>query len=293
MDGSELSVLVATRNRASDLENMLASLATEWDEIGEVLVVSNDSNDATPEVLERFAREQPKLKSLHVKERGKARALNLALERSHYPAVAFIDDDIIVQPGWAAALRQAFRTLDNPGFQGRIRLPQDVRDDKDKMALYRRYQTLPVVDLGTDNGQRGTLTGANMAVRREVLERMNGFDARIGPGASGTGEDTELANRIRQSEGAVFGYIAGAEVVHIFDESRLTDAGFEDHFRRLGASRMVVRPRSKGRIVPNLISRWVKSKIARLRGDERSTYHHLGRYFVYSQMLKMSGNRPR
>ncbi len=290
MDGPELSVLVATRDRAEDLEKMLASLAGEWDQIGEVVVVDNGSSDRTPEVLERRAGEQPKLKRLQLEQPGQSRALNLAIEHSRYAAVAFLDDDVLVLPGWAAAMREAFGTLDYPGFQGRVRLPEEVRNDPDKMALYKRYRTLPVVDFGSGFCERKTITGANMAVRREVLERVGPFDVRLGPGATGFGGDTELADRIR-GEGRPFAYVAGAEVVHAFDASRLTEASFEQYYRKLGASRMVLRRRGVGRILPNLVSRLAQSKLARLVGDERGMYHHLGRYYAYSEMLRMSRER--
>src|SRR5262245_60709095 len=104
MGAPQLSVLVATKNRPEGPTGMLASLASAWPELLEVLVVDNGSTDRTAEILARSVREQPRLRVLELAEPGQSRALNLALRHARGEGLAFIDDDVRVEPGWAAAL---------------------------------------------------------------------------------------------------------------------------------------------------------------------------------------------
>ena len=57
---TELSIVVTAHNRADIVEETLASLAEqEWDGDWDVVLVDNDSSDATLEVLERWADKMP------------------------------------------------------------------------------------------------------------------------------------------------------------------------------------------------------------------------------------------
>ncbi len=287
MSGAELSVLVATRGRAPLLASMLDSLAGEWDAIREVIVVDNGSVDGTAELLESFASRQKKLVPLYLEQPGQSRALNYAITRSTGQQLAFIDDDVAVERGWAAAFAEAFAALDHPGFQGRIRMPPDVRADPARMLPASLYRTLPVIDYGDAFCERRTMTGANMAVRRSILDRVGPFDERLGPGAAGLSGDTELAARIRAATGRQFGYVARAAVVHVYDPTRLTDEYHELYHRRLGHSRWILKSPSPLSVYPDLAAAWTKSQLARVAGKRRSYYRQLGRYYAYREMLRL------
>ena len=287
MSGPELSVLVATRDRAHLLASMLESLSGEWEAIREVIVVDNGSRDGTAALLERHASRQRKLVPLYLEQPGQSRALNVAIRRSTGQYLAFIDDDVAVEKGWAAAYGEAFETLDHPGFQGRIRMPPEVRADPERMLPASLYKTLPVIDYGDVPCERRTMTGANMAVRRAILDQVGLFDERLGPGAAGLSGDTELAARISVATGRHFGYVPRAAVVHVYDPMRLTDAYHELYHRRLGHSRWVLKARRALSVYPNLAAAWTKSQLARVTGKRRSYYRHIGRYYAYREMLRL------
>lgn len=124
---------------------------------------------------------------------GVSYARNRPLGGITAPLVAFVDDDELVDRGWAGALVAAFK--DNPGV-GAVCGAIAALDDRGLAYCSfgggeeRRYSgasTPPWVIGG----------GGNMAVRRELLERLRGFDLLFGRGTvSLSAEDAELISRI-------------------------------------------------------------------------------------------------
>jgi GT2 family glycosyltransferase len=74
-------------------------------------------------------------------------------------------------------------------------------------------------DAQPHNGVR-ELIGANMAVRRSVLERVPRFDPELGPGALGLGEDSLFGWQLVEA-GFKIGYASTGAAVHHLDVSRL------------------------------------------------------------------------
>jgi glycosyltransferase involved in cell wall biosynthesis len=96
-----LSILLATRNRASLLESTLAHFGglelrgIDW----ELIVADNGSTDKTADVLERAGKRLPLL-ALHEPAPGKNRAINRALAAGRGELLIFTDDDVEPDAGW-------------------------------------------------------------------------------------------------------------------------------------------------------------------------------------------------
>jgi histidinol-phosphate phosphatase family protein len=99
------------------------------------------------------------------------------------PWVAFLDDDVVPEPGWAAALRADLRDLpgDVAATQGRVRVP--LPSDRRPTDWERNVA-------GLEDAQWAT---ADMAFRREALAAIGGFDERF-PRAYR--EDSDLGLRL-------------------------------------------------------------------------------------------------
>ncbi|WP_104530909.1 glycosyltransferase family 2 protein [Streptomyces specialis] len=114
---------------------------------------------------------------------GPAAARNAGWRRAPEPWIAFLDDDVVPEPGWAAALAAdlAVADPDIAGVQGRITVP---------LPGGRRP-----TDGERNTGGRAPARGitADMAYRREALEAAGGFDERF-PRAFR--EDADLALRL-------------------------------------------------------------------------------------------------
>ncbi|HEY1435442.1 MAG TPA: glycosyltransferase, partial [Thermoanaerobaculia bacterium] len=102
----KLSVVVVTWNGRDFnrlcLESLLAR--TEWPNF-EILVVDNASTDGTRELLEDFARRDPRIRPIfHTENRGFAAACNTGLSSAAGELFVILNNDTVVTRGWAAAL---------------------------------------------------------------------------------------------------------------------------------------------------------------------------------------------
>jgi hypothetical protein len=112
-----ITVGVITRNRASDLLEMLISLTHQARPPDEVLIVDNGSTDDTQMTIDSFRGSLP-LRSLFLAEPDVPGARNLVLEEAVNEIVSFIDDDCISEPEWLASVERAFLRAENIGIVG-------------------------------------------------------------------------------------------------------------------------------------------------------------------------------
>ena len=188
----EFSIVVATRNRAHRLARCLDAIeGIAFPRAFEVLIVDNGSNDATPELIARFAGgSRHRAWHLHEPRRGASRALNLALRHAGGEYLLFTDDDCYPDPDILVALAAAFADRRVGFVAGRVRLfdpddiPLAVRDTPDRESFRPGAFIRP-----------GDVHGANLAFRRRALLEIGGFDVSFGPGALYSGADVEACAR--------------------------------------------------------------------------------------------------
>src|SRR5438309_3069723 len=97
-----VTVVLCTYNRYQNLETALNSVAAsvlpepvQW----EVLVVDNNSTDHTRKVVEEFCHRYPgRFRYLFEAQQGKSYALNSGVREARGNILAFMDDDVIVDP---------------------------------------------------------------------------------------------------------------------------------------------------------------------------------------------------
>jgi glycosyltransferase involved in cell wall biosynthesis len=141
-DGPAISVLMPLRNAAHFLEVALESLAAQTFRNFEIVAVDNGSTDATFDILEDWARRDPRLRPLRLERAQLAAALNHAASVARAPLLARLDGDDIACPGRFAAqlavmearpgiglLGAAAELIDGAGRRlGELRPPQLHRD---------------------------------------------------------------------------------------------------------------------------------------------------------------------
>ncbi len=225
-----ITVILCTHNRCRSLAKALHSVAVievpetvEW----EVLVVDNNSNDETRDVVEDFSdRYSGRFRYLFEPQQGKSRALNIGIREARGDVLAFIDDDVTVVPTWLMNLTAHLGNGTWAGAGGRI-LPEQVFSTPGWLPLKGRYALAPLAlfDLGPESGPLAESPfGANMAFQKRVFEKYGGFRTDLGPGV-GSGspqksEDSEFGNRLL-SAGEQLRYEASAVVYHWVPETRV------------------------------------------------------------------------
>ena len=227
----DATVLICSYNRANLLGETLESLratrsALRWD----VIVVDNNSTDATREVVtSRIAEFPVRLRYLFEPRQGKSNALNTGLRATDAAIVVFTDDDVRVSEGWLEASCRPL--LDDPAidYTGGPVLPiwQQPRPSWLDGTRADLWGTLAILDYGPDRfvfeDRRRVPLGANMAVRRQLIDRIGGFDPSLGRnGNSLLGqEQAEFFCRSRVV-GARGVYVPQASLQHHVPARRLT-----------------------------------------------------------------------
>src|SRR5688572_25264543 len=105
---AEFTIIVPTKNRFDALLKLLDSLKKlrHMERIRpEIIIGDNDSSDNTWEALQRESRDFPvELRSIKVTTPGKSAVMNEAIRAARGQILAFLDDDVIVDPGWLQAI---------------------------------------------------------------------------------------------------------------------------------------------------------------------------------------------
>ena len=286
---SRITIIVPTKNRAQALHKLLESISRlcEIEKLRpEVIVADNGSEDDTFRSVEAATAAFPtSLRVIRVTRPGKSAAVNQALKDATGDVVAFLDDDVAVEKNWLTAVNDFFSDGGYQVGQGIIRLAAPENDEAEIVTLIERYRTIPRLEYKRHFKTIRSLNGANFFARREVFDRVGGFDERLGPGASGTSEDVDFARRLVTANIAI-GYAPQAIVYHRIDPSRLTEEYFKQSHRRQGNSRFLLRQRGTIVILLNLVLAAIRYAYYSALGNERDRYRNKGRIYHYLGMME-------
>lgn len=230
----KISVILCTYDRctslAKTLESVEASLlpaSVGW----EVLVVDNNSKDQTREVVNGFCLRYPgRFRYLFEPRQGKSHALNTGIREAGGEILAFLDDDVIVEPVWLQNLTANLHDGKWAGAGGRI-LPQQTFVCPPWMALEGPFglggALCGFFDRGNNPGDLDVGPhGANMAYRKAMFQKYAGFRTDLGPPPGQIqGEDTEFGLRLLGA-GERLRYEPSAIVRHPVLEERLNKKYF-------------------------------------------------------------------
>lgn len=233
----QLSIVIATYNRAVFLERTLRSLdgqtapARTW----ECVVVDNNSQDDTSARFSAFAADHPELQLRMVREtrQGLSPARNRGIAESRGVCVAIVDDDELLNAEFVASYLDFFDTRPDALVAGGRVIPEYMEGRPRWMSGFTEQPIANPTDWGDSVREfpAGHIpAGGNMAFRRDVFERVGGFDPSLG--RTGTtllgGEESDLFERLAH-RGVRFWYVPGAIIRHVIPPAKLTP----DYFRRL------------------------------------------------------------
>ena len=203
----KIIVLILTFNQKGKTLECLSTLLGNAEVPFTVLVWDNGSqddtvsaiNDAFPQVLTHYS-----ASNLGVAG-GRNASAEVAIREYGATHLLFLDNDILVEPGFVGALYEPFRSDPQMGqTQAKLRFMHDrslINDGGGARISFVFWRVKPVGFGEQDHGQYDApkpciSCGGAMMVRSDVFQRLNGFDPLFGPFGP---EDLDFSLRLQKS----------------------------------------------------------------------------------------------
>jgi GT2 family glycosyltransferase len=199
----DFALILATVGRTVELNRLFDTLAAQSYRDFEVIVVDQNADDRLLPILHRARYLGLILRHLRHSPPNLALARNAGIAAADARWIGFPDDDCWYQPQTLARIALRTRRFDRP--QGIVTrwVEQDPAHTPAVLSWERssRFRDLPVSSI-------------TLFFHRELLERIGGFDGRLGVGQwFGAGEETDIVLRALRADARVV-YEPGALVHH-------------------------------------------------------------------------------
>lgn len=241
MDTPLVSVVIPTYERADLLRRTLGALLRQTLHPAqyEIIVVDNNSADATRQTVERMATGRsaagrrpvavPDVRYMFEARQGLSHAKNAGLKAARGSIVAYIDDDALASPDWLRLIVRAFEQVEPaPHVVGGPAFPLLLgwRPSWYKDA----YETASWGEAPRFLDRSDYFYGLNVAFLRTTLLGVGGFDTELGMRgeALGFAEDAEVMERLWEHAGGRLSvyYLPEAFVLHFIPDARV-----DPHYR--------------------------------------------------------------
>jgi glycosyltransferase involved in cell wall biosynthesis len=198
-----VSIVMCSRNRPALLRDTIRSvLATP--PLPAELVVVDQGDEPDPVVAAMGTVDGSSVVHVPSTTRGLSRARNIGLRAASHPVVVLLDDDMLVEPGWLEPLVTAVAGAPGTVATGRVLAapPEAGAAALPPAALVAHEE--PTVARGPQ--PRDVMPGANVAVHRDEVLALGGYDERLGAGTRfGAADDNDMGHRL---------LLAGATIRH-------------------------------------------------------------------------------
>ena len=197
---AQVSIIILTYNSSGFISNLIKSLISLKEDI-EILVVDNDSSDETVEIAK-------KIEEVRVYETGKnlgfAKGINFGADKANGKYLLFINPDSVFENGAISDMTKILEEKEKTGIVGGKLIDKDENSEKSAGKFFGVFETLLLV-LGLDEAlgvrfspnklsQVDFVSGGFMMVRRNLFEKLNGFDEKLFMYV----EDMELSYRAKK-----------------------------------------------------------------------------------------------
>lgn len=207
MATTKVSVIILTINQKEKTLQCLSSFTAEAKPPFQILLWDNGSSDGTAEaVREAFPQV---LVHHHATNLGVASGRNagadLAIKTWAPTHLLFLDNDMLVTPGFVCALLRPFSENDRVGqTQAKLRFMHDrkrLNDGGGARINFLLWRVKPVGFGEVDRGQHDTIRrciacGGAMMVRSDLFQKLGGFDPKFSPFGP---EDLDFSLRLQKT----------------------------------------------------------------------------------------------
>ena len=285
-----VSILICTHNRGEILARTIDSAGAMTLPPGvalELVVIANACTDRTPEVARERCQALP-FPARCVEEPivGLSAARNRAMREAANDILAFIDDDVLLEPAWLEGLCEVLRTTPAEIIAGRVELWWEAVQEP-------AWISPPLANLlsRTSHGDQPReleaatmVVGANYAYSRRVYEKTGEYRTDLGrKGASGMGAGEE-GEYVRRAMAAGFKLFCAPKMSlrHWVHPKRVDPAYFRKAAIGLGWTNVAMKERFPLPVALRslvghayLFLRHGPAELASLlRGDQRGRYAH-------------------
>jgi len=190
------------------LRSLLETLPPELD--SEVIVVDDHSTDGTSAMLQRWAKRDARLKLLRNKKNlGFVDTCNRGARAATRDMLVFLNNDLVLLPGWLEPLLTVFRDHADAGVcGGRLIYPDGTLQEAGGVV----FCDGSAMNFGRDSASLGGAlfnilrevdycSGALFATPRALFQALGGFDRRYRPGYY---EDTDYCFKVRDAGRKVY-----------------------------------------------------------------------------------------
>lgn len=226
-----VTIIICTYNRAEYLKNTLEGIASAhipFDVNIEVLIVDNNSTDATSAVAQDFIN-NAKIPARYCleKRQGLSHARNRGIYEAQNEILAFTDDDIVIGKDWISNIFEIYN-VDMPAAVGGKVLPL-WEAPPPRWLTEEFYKYLALRDLGDEEIRltKPRLFGANLVVLSRMFKTYGLFNTEIGRKKDKlyAGEESELIERLLRGGEKVI-YAPRLAVHHVIPKKRLNKQYF-------------------------------------------------------------------
>ena len=217
----------------------------------EVIVVDNDSTDRTAEVIKRY----PVKYVLEDKTHTSYAARNTGARHAKGETLAFCDADQIAVRAWLSALLRRWSDPAYGAFAGEV-VPAE--HDSSFLSRYAALDENAYLQHWKHNPNSATVGSGNMALRRELFERLGGFRTNVPSGADlllGWGVTKDLGFKIAYEPDALMHHRLRTTRAALLRREKRLAFGREylsRHFGVKGRSPLVATAYSLGRATRSL-----------------------------------------
>ncbi len=203
-----ISVIIITYNEEENIKDCLNSLLkVDYPKDRYEVIVVDSSTDSTPEIVSEYKKVR-----LIKSRKGFSQQRNKGWNHAVFNIIAFVDADTIVPSEYLKIIDKTFKNKETAAIGGNAYPPENTN----RFGIWAACVGHPAggamgfkANMKKSQKKPLFLPSCNFAVRKEILEAVNGFDPEFYDG----GEDVDISRRIKKL-GFSLKYIPELTVYH-------------------------------------------------------------------------------
>jgi cellulose synthase/poly-beta-1,6-N-acetylglucosamine synthase-like glycosyltransferase len=203
-----ISVVIAARNEEDALPRLLQSLTGQRHAPEGIIIVDDDSEDRTAEIVNTWRIAHPSINLISVddpKHPRKKNALTHGIAASTTDLIAFTDADCAPGPGWTETLARAAAGISPRPLLISYSPFRTAPGSVNRFSRYETFLTGFLSAAAAGLGRPYMAVGRNMCYTRTLFDTVNGFEHSL---ESLSGDDDLFVQHVHREK--------AAEVVHLF-----------------------------------------------------------------------------